>query len=195
MVKSPTGWLNDNIISAAQMLMLQQFPNMSGLEPPTLAQAMAFQVHRGDFVQILNVRNCHWCTISNVGCDEGVVNVYDSMYSSVSTDTIRVIASIFTSAPKLVIRMMDVMRQTNSSDCGVLSIAFAYDLCSGVDPCRTRYDHNLIRQHLLECLEDCDLSRFPISSDRRSTMVKCTQEIDLHCSCRLPEEVGDEMAV
>ena len=43
------------------------------------------------------------------------------------------------------IRMMDVMRQTNSSDCAVLSIAFACDLCSGVDPCRARYDHNLIR--------------------------------------------------
>ena len=67
---------------------------MSVHKPPTLAQAMAFQVHSGDFVQILNVRNCHWCTILNVGCDEGVVNVYDSMYSSVSTDTIRVTASM-----------------------------------------------------------------------------------------------------
>ena len=54
---------------------------MSRLEPPTLAQTMAFQVHKWDFVQILNVRNCHWCTISS---DEGVVNVYDSMYSTVS---------------------------------------------------------------------------------------------------------------
>ena len=195
MIQSPSGWLNDNIISASQMLMLQQFPDMSGLEPPTLAQVMAFQVHRKDFIQILNVRNSHWCTISNVGCEEGIINVYDSMYSSVSTDTMRVIASLmFSSAPKLVIRMMDVMKQTNSSDCGVLSIAFAYDLCSGVDPCRVRYDHKLIRGHLLKCLEDCNLSRFPIASARRSTRVKCIQKVDLYCSCRLPEEVGDEMA-
>ena len=139
---------------------------MTELEPPTLAQTMAFQVHRGDFIQILNVRNCHWCTISNVGCEEGAVNVYDSMYSSVSTDTIRIIASMMlSSASKLVIRMMDVVRQTNGSDCGVLSIAFAYDLCSGIDPCRARYDHKLIRQHLLKCLEDCHLSRFPVVSD------------------------------
>ena len=194
-ILSPIGWLNDSIISAAQMLMLQQFPHMTGLEPPTLAQTMAFQVHRGDFVQILNIRNCHWCTISNIGCEEGVVNVYDSMYSSVSTDTIRIIASMMlSSASKLVIRMMDVVRQINGSDCGVLSIAFAYDLCSGVDPCRARYDHKLIRQHLLKCLEDCHLSRFPVVSDRRITRVKCTQEVDLHCSCRLPEEEGDEMA-
>ena len=81
--------------------------------------------------------------------------MYDSMYSSVPTDTIRILASMMlSSASKLVIRMMDVMRQINSSDCGVLSIAFAYDLCSGVDPCRARYNHKLIRQHLLKCLED-----------------------------------------
>ena len=52
--------------------MVQQFPNMSGLEPPTLAQTMAFPVHRGDFVQILNVIDFHWCTISSIGCGECV---------------------------------------------------------------------------------------------------------------------------
>ena len=46
MVESPSGWLNDNIISAAQMLIMQRFPHVSGLQPPTLAQAIAFQVHR-----------------------------------------------------------------------------------------------------------------------------------------------------
>ena len=102
----------------------------------------------------------------------------------VSTSTIRIIASlIFSSASNLVIRMIDVVRQTNSSDCGILSIAFAYDLCSGIDLCQARYDHQLIRRHLLDCLEDCKLSCFPVGSDRRSTRVKCTQEIDFHCSC------------
>lgn len=45
-IQSPSGWLNDSIIAAAQMLMLQHFPNMSGLQPLTLGQSMAFQVHR-----------------------------------------------------------------------------------------------------------------------------------------------------
>ena len=125
-IESPSGWLNDNVISAAQLLILQQFPHMSGLQPPTLAQTKAFQVHRGEFVQILCVGGNHWCTVSNVGCSEGVVNVYDSMYYSVSSTTINVIASLlFTSATKLVIRVMDVGKQSNGSDCGVLSIAWA----------------------------------------------------------------------
>ena len=195
-IESPSGWLNDNIISAAQMLLLQQFPLMSGLQPPTLAQAMAFQVHMGEFVQILCVGGCHWCTISNVGCDDGFVNVYDSMYCSVSSTTINVIIAslLFTSSPKPVIRMMDVGRQTNGSDCGVLSIAFAYDICSGNNPCKAKYNHKSIRQHLLKCLEECQLSRFPLVGERRHSQVKHTQEIKLHCSCHMPEVAGDEMA-
>ena len=66
--------------------------------------------------------------------------MYDSMYPSVSTPTIRVIASlIFSSASKLVVRMMDVGKQSNGSDCGVLAIAFAYDICSGADPCKVNF--------------------------------------------------------
>ena len=60
MIRSPIGWLNDSIISAAQKLIVQQFPTMSGLQPTTLAETMAFQVHRGEFVQMVHVDGCHW---------------------------------------------------------------------------------------------------------------------------------------
>ena len=144
LIHSPIGWLNDSIIIAAQDLIVQQSPNMSGLQPTTLGQIMAFQVHRGEFVQILHVEGCHWCTVSTVGCEDGVVNVYDSIFLSVSTSTVRIIASlVFSSAPRLVIRTMDVGLQSNSSNCGVLAITFAYDICSGNDPRKAKYDHSL----------------------------------------------------
>ena len=76
----------------------------------------------------------------------------------------------------------------------VLAIAFAYDICSGADPCKVNFDHKSIRQHLAKCLEKCILSRFPIVGERRSTGVKRTQTVDLHCSCHMPEERGDGMA-
>ena len=91
--------------------------------------------------------------------------------------------------------MMDVGKQSNGSDCGVLSIAFAYDICSGSNPCKARYDHKLIRQHLLKCLEDCSKSRFPLADKRRYSKVRFTEEVELHCSCRLPEVEGDKMAL
>ena len=110
---------------------------------------MSFHVHRDKFVQIINIRNSHWCTVSNVGCGEGVVIVYDSLYPSVSKSTLKLIATIvFSPASKLVVRMMGFGKQCNGSDCGVLAIAFAYDICSGNDPCKVNYDNMLIRQHL-----------------------------------------------
>ena len=209
-VLSASGWLSEAVIESAQLLILQQFPHMA----PILQQAQAFQVHRGEFVQIIHVRDSHWCTVSNVGCNDGVVNVYDTLYPSVSNvgcndgivnvydtlypvsaDTIRLIASlVFSSASQLVIQMMDVGRQSNGSDCGVLAIAFAYDICAGDDPCKAKYDHKLIRLHLANCLESCTLSHFPLLGERRTRSIKHIQVVDLHCSCPLPEEAGDDMA-
>ena len=97
-IASHSGWLTDKVITAAQMLMLQYFPGMSDLQPP------AFQVH--EFVQIINIRNKHWCVVSSVGCDSGVVNVYDSSVSS------HLIASmVYSSWSTLEVRMMDVAKQ------------------------------------------------------------------------------------
>ena len=61
---------------------------MSGLQPPCVQHVLAFKVHSGEFIQIVHVRNNHWCVVSTVGCENGVVNVYDSLYPSVSMKTI-----------------------------------------------------------------------------------------------------------
>ena len=57
MILLPRGWLTDNIVSAAQMLLLQFYPRMTGLKPPALQKVFAFRVHSGEFVQIVHVRN------------------------------------------------------------------------------------------------------------------------------------------
>ena len=46
-VTSPSGWLNDKIITASQLLLSQQFPNVGGLQSPVLEQDNAFQIHTG----------------------------------------------------------------------------------------------------------------------------------------------------
>ena len=80
--------------------------------------------------------------------------------------------------------MMDVEKQSNGSDCGVLAIAYAFDLCSGLNPCTVRFDHSKIRSHLATCLKNCQVTRFPVRKPKI---------VELHCSCRMPEE-NDEMA-
>ena len=193
-ILSERGWLTDNIICAAQMLLLQFFPNMAGLQPPVLQKVCAFQVHSGEFVQIVHVGNNHWCVVSTVGCESGAVYVYDSLYKSPTKELIHLIASMMHSqSNELKITMMDVEKQSNGSDCGVLAIAYAFDLCSGFDPCSARFDHSGIRLHLTTCLENCHVSRFPVLGERKSAPRK-PRTLELHCSCRMPEEKGDEMA-
>ena len=108
----------DSIICAAQMLLLQFFPNIAGLQPPVLQKVCAFQVHSGEFVQIVHVGNNHWCVVSTVGCESGAVYVYDSLYKSPTKELIHLIASMMHSqSNELKTTMMDVEKQSNGSDC------------------------------------------------------------------------------
>ena len=155
--------------------------NLSGLQPPVLQKVCAFQVHSGEFVQIVHVGNNHWCVVSTVGCESGGVYVYDSLYKSLTKELIHLIASMVHNQSK--ITMMDVEKQSNGSDCGVLARAYAFNLCS------VRFDHSGIRLHLASCLENCRISRFPVLGERKSTPRK-PGTLELHCSCHMPEEKG-----
>ena len=81
-ISQPNGWLRDSVINASQLLLLQDHPNIAGLQPPSLQQLRAFKAHSDKFVQIINVDNVHWCVVSNIGCQDGTVNVYDTLYQS-----------------------------------------------------------------------------------------------------------------
>ena len=68
--------------------------------------------------------------------------------------------------------------------------SYAFDLCSGLNPCTVRFDHSKIRSLLATRLENCQVSRFPVLGERK----RKPKTVELHCSCRMPEEKGDEMA-
>ena len=72
-----------------------------------------------------------------------------------------------------------------------VAIAYAFDICSGLDPCTVKFDHKSIRQHLTACLEKCQFSRFPVLGERRKGRGKAIH-VELHCSCRLPVREGAE---
>ena len=64
-VLSPTGWLNDRIINAAQTL---------------LKKDMNFTIEFGEFIQIVHSPLNHWVTISTLVQDLNI-SLYDSLYS------------------------------------------------------------------------------------------------------------------
>ena len=64
--------------------------------------------------------------MSTVGCGTGAVHVDDSLYKPISKETVRLIASLVNSpSSELRVTMMDVEKQSNGSDCGVLAIVYA----------------------------------------------------------------------
>ena len=76
----------------------------------------AFQVHSGELVQIIHVRNNHCCVVSTVGCETGAVQMYDSLYRTISKETVRLIASlVYSLCSELRVTMMDVEKQWCSS--------------------------------------------------------------------------------
>ena len=98
------------------------------------------------------------------------------MYQTVQTSTIPIIASLVNcTSPSLKISMGYVGRQSNGSDCRVLSIPVAYDLCAGNNPSTVVYEHELVRQHLKLCL--ISLTRFPIRRTRETVGLVCTKII------------------
>ena len=82
---SPTGLLTDNIIDAAQTLLRQAFPVLSGLQSVTCGLTMNFDIEPAEFVQIIHSGRGHWLTISIIGNSHPDVHVYDSMYPSAGT--------------------------------------------------------------------------------------------------------------
>ena len=122
------------------------------------------------------------------------MRVYDNLYKTLSKETEYLIANmVHVPSSDLHIAMMDVAKQSNGSDCGVLAISYAFDICNGIDPCTVRFDHSKIRPHLTTCLENCQLSRFPILGDRVSVQRK-PKTVELHCPCRMPERDGERFA-
>ena len=151
-----------------QKLMLQHFPLLSGLQPPTLSmdgvlmcigenlyRFLMFTIAIGVLFLILDVRMV--LLITTTAC---------ILFHQQRCNLLLLLCLVQHQSSK--VRIMDVGQQSNGSDCGVLAIAFAFDICCGKDPCSVRVDHKSIRHHLAKCLENCQFTRFSILGECKS---------------------------
>ena len=181
------GWLSDHHIGAAQKLLKNQYPHIDGLQSPVLGSRLMFSVMASEGIQIINHQK-HWICVSTIGCQPGHVDIYDSLYSTLSPSAIQQICNLLhTKEVKLTVRMRDMQMQHGTSDCGLFSIACAVCLCQGEDPCRFSWTQELMRQHLTNCLSTQRMSSFPGNSRKVSAKIKRTIHIPVFCSCRMPE--------
>ena len=180
-------WLSDCHISAAQYLLKKQYPHIDSLQNPLLGSRLMFSVMPSEGIQIINHQK-HWTCISTISCKPGHVDVYDSLFSSLSSSAVRQICNLLhTKEPTLTVRMRNVQIQSGASDCGLFSIAFVACLCQGKDSCRVLWTQELMRSHLASCFSNQRMSPFPGSQCQISTEVKRPLHLPLYCSCRMPE--------
>ena len=85
-------WFEDAHINKAMKMIQSQFPSLAGFCNSLLGQNLSFPVTNQAFIQILHVEGNHWIAIEHISSD--YVNIYDSVHSSVSTDTKLQIASL-----------------------------------------------------------------------------------------------------
>ena len=146
-LRSSTGWLNDKLIDAAQLLLTEVSPvRIPGFQSVAIGIARMFDVQDGEFIQILNTGEGHWVTVSAIGKEHPRVNVYyyDSMYSTASTDLQEQVASILSaSCSVIILDFINVPLQSGSSDCGLYAIANATALVMGKNP--ASYQYSMIR--------------------------------------------------
>ena len=181
--------LTDNEIFAASQILRQQFHEINGLIDPISTNSIRCErfhlndMNKRGFVQILNLDYIHWLTISNIfSTHANEVKVYDSFFNNSSNspiaDLIRSKLNNLIMSPserslneqiKLNCSVEFVQQQSNISLCGVFAIAFAFDLCFGVDPTTRIYEESQMRLHLERCLNQNYFENFPVKTSRKRT--------------------------
>ena len=83
---------------------------------------------RTPFIQILNINNSHWITISSIGVPPSTVKVHDSNHGHLPHHEKKLEADIMQSCqvePDIVTHYIDDQKQANTCACGLFSIVFA----------------------------------------------------------------------
>ena len=189
--------LTANHISASSKLLRIQSPEQNGLQDTHhLLFEMEWKSIPKDFVQVIYVDPGHWACLSNISCDSGSVDLYDSAITIPSKESsiVRQACTILKSLDLSLINInvIKVQQQVGGTDCGLFAIAMATELCNNTDPFTVWYHQEQLRIHLQKCFESQVLTSFP-STVRKETSrmqrVVLTLPVEVYCMCRQPETI------
>ena len=191
-------WLNDAIITAAQELLKKSSKGICGFQSTQNGRKLAFKPIKSgsDFVQLFHIHNSHWVVASNIGCQYNAIGVYDSncYTTTVPLELKRQICSLVqTKHDTIVFEVMNIDSQHNTNDCGLYALANATELVMKGNPVLCVWDANKMRQHLLHCLENEQITNFPVIKQRqiafgtrtKKSFIFCER---IYCICRMPED-------
>ena len=185
MLSNPSTWLDDHAMDHAQALLKVRYPNINGLYATTsLALLSTLPEPAQGFVQILNVSANHWVTVSDIGCQGGSVNIFDSLGHTRTEVFIEQVTGLLAFPGKSVrLQWPDIQQQAGGSDCGLFAIANSFALCSGEGPSTVQYHQGQMRSHLFSCFQAGEVQLFPRAM-RSPTAEPFAIDVDVHCLCR-----------
>ena len=183
-----TSWLTDSEIHAGQLLLKKEFPFLDGLNDTSITGSHVVPA-KSDFVQIVNTGS-HWVCLSSIATTSasGTVRIFDSLYLKPSSIAIEhACRMLMFPGDQVTLVNEKVQRQVGSNDCGLFALAFATDLCNGLDPVNQRYEQGSMRQHYVSCLENGAMVPFPKTTRKVPLHISSKKSsVAIYCVCRMP---------
>ena len=187
-ILNKTSWLTDSEIHAGQLLLKKELPFLDGLNDTTITGSHVVPA-RSDFVQIVNTGS-HWVCLSTIATRpaSGTVRIFDSLYLKPSSIAIKhACRMLMFPGDQITLINEKVQRQVGINDCGLFALAFATDLCHGLDPVNQKYEQKSMRQHYVRCLENGAMVPFPKTTRRVPFHISCNKSsVAIYCLCRMP---------
>ena len=87
--------LNDKHMNFARALIKKQFNNLSGLHSTLTIFQLQAPIVSENVLKMLHIGGDYWVVASNIDCTTGEVNLYDSLYTVVSTTTQMLLKKVF----------------------------------------------------------------------------------------------------
>jgi hypothetical protein len=173
----PADWLSELIIDSAMELILKDrsLENIGTYQSCGCARDPSFRKQVGPWSVIINTdpagRGDHWVLCSSVHADQDHIHLFDSAPGGKFSMSVKMaiadIASI--KGTYMFIDSIDIYRQQNSKDCGVLAIANMTALAHGLDVKTLKYaKSSVLRNHLIQCFEEKKFLPFPTIGHRKS---------------------------
>ena len=170
------------------MLLKRDYPFVDGLCDPAIKGSLIVPA-TSEFIQIINTGN-HWVCLSTISTTSSpdTVKIFDSLYQNTNSTAVEhACRMLMYPGDKVTFINEKVQRQVGGSDCGLFSLAFATDLCHGIDPTNQNYNQGSMRQHYVNCIENGAMSPFPKTEKRVPRHLgSIKSSVAIYCVCRLP---------
>ena len=162
-----TDWLEDTHINAINTLVAER--TKASIQATGVSKTPSgFSAISGEVIQILHDTN-HWVTCGLLHGDVFLVDSLNNKPSEVVTKQMKqLFARQIDPNGKLRIRLVPGDLQNNAYDCGVYAAAYAFDLCDSrsFKVLHRRYQQDMMRDDLINCLDSRSITPFPAVSKR-----------------------------